>query len=220
MSLTLIELRPCRRAVLAWAIVRSSPTRIAAVVAVVGLAAGAAWLVRGLLDHPAASPGAAEVRQAMDDMDASRERLRAAEAAVAAAEAELAAVGAPPPISPSSAPVIDMPHPHCASPGRCTLARAEMQRLRDDRRSFARWVRPMPSVRDGQQIGLKLYFKPDSPAVELGLQIGDLAVALNDIRLDTKEGGLAAYDALLTADELRLELVREGQALQIVLTLE
>ena len=206
---------------LAWAIASLSPTRIAAIVAVVGLAAGAAWLVRGLLDHPAASPGAAEVRQAMDDMDASSERLRAAEAAVAAAEAELAAVGAPPPISPASAPVIDLPHPRCAAPGRCTLARAEMQRLRDDRRSFARRVRPMPSVRDGRQIGLKLYgFKPDSPVAELGLQIGDLAVALNDIRLDTKEGGLAAYDALLTADELRLELLRKGQALQIVLTLE
>lgn len=45
-------------------------------------------------------------------------------------------------------------------------------------------------------------------------------MALNDIRVDTKEGGLAAYDALLTADELRLELVRGGEALQIVLTLE
>lgn len=77
------------------------------------------------------------------------------------------------------------------------------------------------AAHDGRQIGLKLYgFKPDSPVAELGLQIGDLAVALNDIRVDTKEGGLAAYDALLTADELRLELVRGGEALQIVLTLE
>jgi membrane-associated protease RseP (regulator of RpoE activity) len=116
----------------------------------------------------------------------------------------------------------DLPPLRCVSPGQCVWPRTAMQRLRDDPSALARRVaRAMPYTRAGGRVGYKLFgIKPGRPAAELGLHNGDVAVAVNDHRLATETGVRAAHEALLAADELRIDVERKGEPVRVVLRLE
>lgn len=79
-------------------------------------------------------------------------------------------------------------------------------------------LRILPSVRDGQAQGLKIYgLRPGSLPNRLGLKNGDLVVAINGARLASMHEAQTVARQLPTADRIAVDLVRKGEPLRIEL---
>ncbi len=125
----------------------------------------------------------------------------------------------PPPPAPPLPPAVN-PGVGCSEAGRCTVSRAELERLVSDPAHLNRQMRIMP-VQDGQPRGLKLHgIGPDSLPRALGLQDGDLLTAVNGKPLHDPELALIAYSALRDARVLDFTIVRKGEPMALTLTIE
>ena len=109
----------------------------------------------------------------------------------------------------------------CAEEGRCTISRAELQRLLDNPAWLVRQARIIPSMKDGRSQGLKLYaIRGASFPGAIGLKNGDLLVSVNGRPMTDPESALVAYTALRTADTLKFAIERKGEPRTLTLKIE
>jgi len=133
----------------------------------------------------------------------------------------------PPPPVPPSVPL--PPDPalsfatavDCAEEGRCTISRAELQRLLENPTWLTRQARVIPSMKDGHSQGFKLYaVRSTSLPAAIGFKNGDLLVSINGRPMTDPETALTAYAALRTADNLKFAIERKGQPRTLTLKIE
>lgn len=90
-----------------------------------------------------------------------------------------------------------------------------------DPAAVTRSARVVPSVKQGQPNGFKVYaVRPRSLFAAIGLHNGDTIQSINDQVLDSPSAALDLYDKLKGVDSLRIDLVRRGQpeVLKITIT--
>lgn len=74
-----------------------------------------------------------------------------------------------------------------------------------------RGARVMPAQQDGKMVGFRLFgVRPDSPYRLIGLESGDVLVAINGHSLTSMDEALRAYSRLQDESNLRLEVERRG----------
>ena len=113
------------------------------------------------------------------------------------------------------------PARHCPEPGRCILPRTVLDAALRDPASIARQARVMPSVRDGEVRGFKLYaIRPGSLPWDLGLKNGDLLRSANGLPLAGVDQAMAAYAKLRGSDAVVLEIERKGETLRKEITIQ
>ena len=79
--------------------------------------------------------------------------------------------------------------------------------------AVARGARVVPSVKNGQPNGFKLYaIRPSSLYSRLGFQNGDTIHAINELEITTMDKALEVYTQLRDADVLVFEMTRRGRA--------
>ena len=101
-----------------------------------------------------------------------------------------------------------------------TVPRATVEAIDADPSKFATSARIVPSVQNGVPDGFKLYgIHPNSLAARLGLLNGDTLNAINGIPLTSSGAALDAYAKLRHAPRLELSIIRRGQAMSIVITI-
>lgn len=85
--------------------------------------------------------------------------------------------------------------------------------------AVAKGARVVPSVKNGQANGFKLYaVRPSSPYARLGLHNGDTIHAINGFSLTTAEDALEVYTKLRGATKVELDITRRGKP--VALTIE
>lgn len=214
---------------------RSDPHNHVALGVLIALAVvGAALALLTALDHRDSRDGSSlaaavsELHDARIELQASAGELRTATATLQAAARTLerrattvnildvAPLPPPPP-----APLVEAGAPDCTGDGHCTLSRLEFQRLLADPHPLLRPLRVIPSIRDGQPRGLKLFaIRSGSLPRALGFHNGDLLSAVNGHPLPDLEHALAAYSALRDASVLEFAILRDDQPLTLTLTIE
>jgi type II secretory pathway component PulC len=114
--------------------------------------------------------------------------------------------------APAPAPAIELPEGVVV----VDAARAALDRMMADDHALGP-ARVIPSLRDGQMIGFKLYgIRAESLLGTLGLRSGDTLIAINDVPVtDTAETLRVFEDDQLPA-YLDLTVRRQGRALRIV----
>lgn len=175
------------------------------------------------------SEARAEADALREQLDSQRVTLTAMQSQVAALTAQLAARpgpqvhdGLPPadPIAdaaPANSPLdpAQAPSPITCVATRCTIAREAFDKLVNDPLALAKSARLIPSVKDGQTVGFKLYgIRPNSPFTVLDLKNGDLMTEVAGHPLSTMESALMAYGQLKTLDEWKIKGIRDGAAFE------
>lgn len=87
--------------------------------------------------------------------------------------------------------------------------------------AIARGARVVPSMKQGQPNGFKIYaVRPSSFYAAIGLHNGDTIRSINGHPLDSVSAGLDLHDKLKGADSLRIEIERRGrpEVLEITVT--
>lgn len=131
----------------------------------------------------------------------------------------------PPPAPPAPPPgplvEISMPQPRptndaisCSEEHRCTIDRAYVMELVANPSALVHQMRVIPSIKDGETRGLKLYgIRPGSLPNLLGYRNGDLILSVNGMPVNTPESTIGTYSRLRRADTFSVELERKGQRL-------
>ncbi|HEY0132817.1 MAG TPA: hypothetical protein VGB85_02020 [Nannocystis sp.] len=115
-----------------------------------------------------------------------------------------------------SQPAVD-----CAEEGRCTIARGELERLISNPSDLMRQARIIPSIKDGQAQGLKLYaIRSTSFPAAIGFKNGDLLTAINGLEVRDTDATMKAYSALRNARALDFTIERKGQPVTLTLKIE
>jgi general secretion pathway protein C len=127
------------------------------------------------------------------------------------------AAGPPaPPLPPGARAAVD-----CADEGRCTVARGEFERLMENPAELMRQARVLPSIKDGERRGLKLYaIRGGSFPATLGFKNGDLLTAINGLEMRDPEAAHKVYSALRRADTLVFSIERKGEPVTLSLEIE
>lgn len=113
------------------------------------------------------------------------------------------------------------PARYCPEPERCVLPRAVLDAALSDPAHIAEQARVMPSLRDGEVRGFKLYgIRPDSLPRDLGFKNGDLVKSANGLPLAGVDQAMAVYAKLRRSDKVVLEIERKGQTLSKEITLQ
>lgn len=114
----------------------------------------------------------------------------------------------PPPSAPPPPPgAIDCPREH-----HCTLDRAYLDELLASPTTLARQARVMPSMRDGQMRGFKMYgIRPGSLPNLLGFKNGDMIVGINGQPMTSIESALGVYETLRAPGPVAVEVDRKGE---------
>lgn len=82
-------------------------------------------------------------------------------------------------------------------------------------------IRVVPYSKDGRMVGTKLYgIRKDSPLHTLGLQNGDVLLAINGLEIATPDAALEAYGRLRSATNLSVSLERRGQPMTVDYAIE
>jgi S1-C subfamily serine protease len=82
--------------------------------------------------------------------------------------------------------------------------------------SFSKGVRIVPSIRNGQPDGFKLYaVRPASLFAKLGFMNGDAVHAVNGFDLSTPDNALDVYSKLKDATNVQFDITRRGKPLTI-----
>jgi len=98
----------------------------------------------------------------------------------------------------------------CAN-NRCELSRSLFDRMLADSTGTSRGARIVPSIKDGQPNGMKLYaIRPKSYIGRLGLTNGDTLTAVNGMDISSPDKALEVYVKIRTANKLTLSLIRRG----------
>jgi len=192
---------------------------------------------RDTRDESTLGAAVSELHDARIELQASAAELRTATATLQEAARTLERrattvnildiVPPPPPPVPPSVPL--PPDPalsfatavDCAEEGRCTISRAELQRLLENPTWLTRQARVIPSMKDGHSQGFKLYaVRSTSLPAAIGFKNGDLLVSINGRPMTDPETALTAYAALRTADNLKFAIERKGQPRTLTLKIE
>ncbi|WP_428266106.1 type II secretion system protein GspC [Haliangium sp.] len=82
--------------------------------------------------------------------------------------------------------------------------------------SVARGARIVPSVKDGQANGFKLYaIRPSSVYAKLGLRNGDTISSVNGFDLSSPDKALEVYTKVREASNLSVSVIRRGKPMQL-----
>lgn len=109
----------------------------------------------------------------------------------------------------------------CSEPRRCVVSRTFLDTLFANPSLLVGQGRVMPSIRDGEARGFKLYgLRPEGLARRLGLANGDLVKGVNGAPLLTVEHAMAAASRLRHGRALDLDLERKGEALRLHVEIE
>lgn len=101
------------------------------------------------------------------------------------------------------------------------IRRALVERVLENPLLIAKGARVVPSIKDGQPTGYKLYaIRPSSLYARLGLRNGDTVHAINGVAIGGPEDGLDVYQQLRRADQLELSLTRRGAPVTLTITVE
>ena len=100
--------------------------------------------------------------------------------------------------------------------GRCAIGRAAFDTMRGSPEPFARQVRIVPSYRDGEMNGLKLFgIRSGSIPALLGLKNGDLVTEIAGVELDSMKRLMSLSSDLAGADTVTLEVQRRGETVHL-----
>jgi type II secretory pathway component PulC len=100
------------------------------------------------------------------------------------------------------------------------LPRATVDALLADPMGVAKGARVVPSVKNGQASGFKLYaIRPSSVYARLGLMNGDTISAINGEDVTTPDRALEVYTKVKSASELKLDITRRGQPVELTITI-
>jgi hypothetical protein len=98
------------------------------------------------------------------------------------------------------------------------LKRAVLDKMLTNPMAIAKGARIVPSMRNGQPNGFKLYaIRQGSLFPRIGLMNGDTLLAINGRRLDSADKALEVYVAIRDARQLELLLERNGAPLTITI---
>lgn len=101
------------------------------------------------------------------------------------------------------------------------LPRATAQRLLDDPTIVSGSARLVPSVRNGEADGFKLYaIRPSSFYAKLNLANGDTVRAINGYELTSPDRAREAIARLASATTVTLDVMRRGQPLILTITVK
>jgi len=83
---------------------------------------------------------------------------------------------------------------------------------------FINGMRIVPSMRDGRPNGFKIYaVRPDSVFARLGLQSGDLILAVNNRSFHSPDAALETFNSFQNARRLVCEIERHGRKMVLVI---
>jgi type II secretory pathway component PulC len=158
---------------------------------------------------PGAAPAAhGEVESCQRERQALEQRLAAAEQRIEELESESAAV----------TPVSADADGGTAEEIRIQFPRDKFDALFSDQAALMKSARAVPASRDGQVTGIRLFgMRPGTALTQLGFQNGDELRSVNGYELTSPEKTLEAYAAVRKASELRIEMIRRGRPLRLVL---
>ncbi len=95
---------------------------------------------------------------------------------------------------------------------RWQVSRGAAENARANLNSLLRTARMIPQVQNGQTIGFKLVeMERGSLLEQIGLQVGDLIVEINQVALNSPEKALQIFQQVREASNISLGLVRNGQ---------
>lgn len=126
----------------------------------------------------------------------------------------------PPPPPPGFRP-LDAGAVRCRVENNYVVDRALVRELRDDPARFAHHARVMPSYRDGEFQGFKLYgLRRGSLPNLIGLRNGDTVTAINGASLVGYNSRGAALERYDQTDAIDLDVLRKGEHLRIHIDVE
>ena len=92
------------------------------------------------------------------------------------------------------------------------ISKSVIANARANLSSLLKTARVIPQVNNGKTIGFKVVeLQKGSLLTQIGLQIGDLIVKINDVELNSPEKALQIFQQVREANNLSLSLVRNGQ---------
>ena len=101
------------------------------------------------------------------------------------------------------------------------MPRATLQRLLDDPSLVSTSARVVPSVRNGDADGFKLYaIRPGSFYAKLNLQNGDTIRAVNGYELTSADRALEVFNRLGSATTVTVDVVRRGQPVILTISIK
>lgn len=96
------------------------------------------------------------------------------------------------------------------------IDRAAVDKILSDQSELMKSARVVPDTQDGKVVGVRLFgIRPDTLLGTLGMQNGDRLETINGFDMASPEKALEAYMRLRTADGLKVQLNRRGQATTI-----
>ncbi|HUH03352.1 MAG TPA: type II secretion system protein GspC [Kofleriaceae bacterium] len=96
------------------------------------------------------------------------------------------------------------------------IKRSVVDEMLADPMAVARGARIVPSVKNGQANGFKLYaVRPSSIYAKVGFMNGDTVHAINGMEIASADRALEAYSKLRTAKSIKLEITRRGKPVQL-----
>ncbi|MBL4826473.1 MAG: type II secretion system protein GspC [Spongiibacteraceae bacterium] len=100
------------------------------------------------------------------------------------------------------------------------LAKDYRQRLYKNPKSLAEVLRISPAQSDGEMVGYRVSPGRDREQfTQLGFKTNDVVTAINDIALDEPSRALEVYKLMRTATEASFTVLRNGESLQLMVTL-
>ena len=79
----------------------------------------------------------------------------------------------------------------------------------------------VPAFERGRSVGFKLFSIRDGSLFKrIGMENGDVVVAINDLPMDTPDRALALLETLRTATSLKVSLRRRGKPMRLDLAIE
>jgi hypothetical protein len=100
--------------------------------------------------------------------------------------------------------------------GRCEITRSALDELLAKPDSLMRQARIVPSMRNGETAGFKLYgIRSGSMPYLLGLKNGDMITAINGRALTSPTEALSIFEALKSETDFRVEIERKLQPVRL-----
>ena len=85
----------------------------------------------------------------------------------------------------------------------------------------ARGARVVPSIKNGQTTGIKLYaIRPSSIFAKIGLMNGDTVHSINNFELNSLQKGLEIYTKVREANSLSVSITRRGKPITLSYTIK
>ncbi len=100
------------------------------------------------------------------------------------------------------------------------LPKATVDALLADPMAVAKGARVVPAIKNGKPDGMKLYaIRPSSLYARLGLMNGDTITAVNGQDVSAPDKALEVYTKVRDAGELKLDIMRRGQPVELTITI-